>query len=202
MREIKVTQGSPEWHRARLGCPSGSNFKRLITSRGERASTADTYINELIAERVTQEQTLVTETEWMARGKELEVDAKSVYEWLNAVDINDVGFLKDDQYECGVSPDGLISRNGGIEIKCPKPSTHVDYFRKQKVPSIYIPQIQGCMWITGRKWWDFMSYHPDMEPIIIRVYRDQEFIKKLNKIVIEACQIIDEVAKEMEARKQ
>ena len=200
MRILDLTQGSPEWLEARLGCPSGSNFKRLITSRGEPSSTAETYINELIAEAVTGEPTFVTETEWMARGKALEVDAKSYYEFENGVDIQDVGFIKDDQYDCGVSPDGLIGKDGGIEIKCPKPSTHVQYRRVKKVPSIYIPQIQGCMWITGRKWWDFMSYHPTMEPLVIRVHRDEEFIRKLNLIVIDACKTIEAEAKKIEVR--
>ena len=201
MRVLDLIQGSPEWLEARLGCPSGSNFKRLITSRGEPSSTAETYINELIAEKLTGETTFVTETEWMARGKALEVDAKCFYEFDQGVDINDVGFIKDDQYECGVSPDGLIGKHGGIEIKCPKPSTHVQYLRTKKVPSIYIPQIQGCMWITGRKWWDFMSFHPMMKPVIIRVQRDEEFISKLNRLVIDACKTIERVVKEIEVQR-
>jgi len=198
VRILDLTQGSPEWLEARLGCPSGSNFKRLITSRGEPSSTAETYINELIAEKLTGEPTFAVETEWMTRGKELEVDAKCLYEFQNGVDIQDVGFIMDDQYDAGVSPDGLINHDGGIEIKCPKPSTHVQYLRTKKVPSIYIAQIQGCMWITGRKWWDFMSFHPMMEPVIIRVERDEEFIGKLNGLVIDACKTIEKVVKDIE----
>lgn len=201
MRVLDLIQGSPEWLEARLGCPSGSNFKRLITSRGEPSSTAETYINELIAEKLTGEPTFVIETEWMTRGKELEVDAKSYYEFEHGVDIEDVGFIKDDQYEAGVSPDGLIGKHGGIEIKCPKPSTHIQYLRTKKVPSIYIPQIQGCMWITGRKWWDFMSFHPSLPPLIIRVHRDEEFISKLNRLVIDACKTIEKVVKEIEVQR-
>lgn len=201
MRIVSVLQGSPEWLEARLGCPSGSNFKRLITSRGEPSSTAETYINELIAEKLTNETTFVTETEWMTRGKELELDAKSYYEFEHGVDIEDIGFIKDDQYEAGVSPDGLIGKHGGIEIKCPKPSTHIQYLRTRKVPSIYIPQIQGCMWITGRKWWDFMSFHPSLPPLIIRVQRDEEFISKLNRLVIDACKTIEKVVKEIEVQR-
>ena len=201
MRHIDAPQGSPEWHQARLGCPSGSGFKRLITSRGEPSSTAETYINELIAEKVTGEPTFVTETEWMTRGKELEIDAKSYYEFDQTVDVQDVGFLKDDKYEFGVSPDGLIGKDGGIEIKCPKPSTHVQYLRTKKVPSIYIAQIQGCMMVTERKWWDFMSFHPMMEPLIIRVHRDEEFISKLSRLVIDACKTIEEVVREIEVKR-
>lgn len=201
MRHIDAPQGSPEWHQARLGCPSGSGFKRLITSRGEPSTTAETYINELIAEKVTGEPTFVTETEWMTRGKELEVDAKCLYEFDQGVDIQDVSFIKDDHYEFGVSPDGLIGKDGGIEIKCPKPSTHIQYLRTNKVPSIYIAQIQGCMMVTERKWWDFMSFHPMMKPLIIRVHRDEEYISKLRRLVIDACKTIEEVVREIEVRR-
>lgn len=201
MRHIDAPQGSPEWHQARLGCPSGSGFKRLITSRGEPSTTAETYINELIAEKLTGQATFVTETEWMTRGKELEVDAKSYYEFDQNVDVQDVGFLKDDKYEFGVSPDGLIGKDGGIEIKCPKPSTHIQYLRTKKVPSIYIAQIQGCMMVTGRKWWDFMSFHPELPPLIIRCERDEEFISKLSRLVIDACKTIEEVVREIEAQR-
>jgi hypothetical protein len=201
MRVLNLTQGSPEWLQVRLGCPSGSGFKRLITSRGEPSTTAETYINELIAEKITGEVTFVTETEWMTRGKKLEIDAKSYYEFDQGVDINDVGFIKDDKYEFGVSPDGLIGKDGGIEIKCPKPSTHVQYLRTNKVPSIYKAQIQGCLMVTERKWWDFMSFHPMMEPLIIRVHRDEEFISKLSRLVIDACKTIEEVVREIEVRR-
>jgi hypothetical protein len=46
-------QGSPEWLAARLGKPSASCFSRLITNSGKPSSSADGYINELIAERLT-----------------------------------------------------------------------------------------------------------------------------------------------------
>jgi hypothetical protein len=84
----------------------------------------------------------------------------------------------------------LIGVDGGIEIKCPLPHTHIAYLREGVVPSKYIPQIQGCLWITGREWWDFMSYHPAMEDLIVRVERDNEYIKKLADQVERAVDII------------
>ena len=36
-----------------------------------------------------------------------------------------------------------------------------------------------------------MSYHPKMEPLIVRVFRDEEFIKALECAVIEAVQMIE-----------
>ncbi len=36
-----------------------------------------------------------------------------------------------------------------------------------------------------------MSYHPKMEPLIVRVFRDEEFIKALECAVIEAVKVIE-----------
>ena len=46
------------------------------------------------------------------------------------------------------------------------------------------------MYITGRKWWDFMAYHPDMKPLIVRVERDEVFISCLNETL---RNIVDEI---------
>jgi hypothetical protein len=51
------------------------------------------------------------------------------------------------------------------------------------LPPEHIEQIQGGLWVTGRKWWDFISYHPDfpedLRIYIQRVERDEEYIQRL-----------------------
>jgi hypothetical protein len=44
-------QGSPEWLASRLGRPSASMFGKLITGSGKPSSSAESYINEMIAGR-------------------------------------------------------------------------------------------------------------------------------------------------------
>jgi hypothetical protein len=51
------------------------------------------------------------------------------------------------------------------------------------------------MWITDRKWWDFMSYHPDMKPFVVRVERDEEFITQL---AVQVQAAVDEIISEVE----
>jgi hypothetical protein len=48
----------------------------------------------------------------------------------------------------------------------------------------YIDQIQGCMWITGRKWWHFGLYCPALEPANLDLYwkhvaRDDGYIEAM-----------------------
>ena len=49
---LEHEQGSNEWFAARLGRPSASMFSKFITSAGKASTSADSYINELIAERL------------------------------------------------------------------------------------------------------------------------------------------------------
>ena len=199
MKILEMEQGTQEWLEARLGCPSGSGFSKLITASGTPSSSAESYINDLIAELITGESTAFHVTEWMQRGTELEPFARMNYELETDREVTEVGFCMHDILRCGVSPDGLVG-DGGIEIKCPKPSTHVKYLRNGKLPSEYKAQVMGCLWITGREWWDFMSYHPQMPNLLIRVHRDEEYINQLERLVTHACQIIEKEVADIKER--
>jgi hypothetical protein len=190
MRIINCEQGSPEWLQARLGVPSASSYSKLITTTGKASAQAEAYINQLVAERITGESSFFQVTDPMQRGMDLEPEARVRYEMETGNLVEQVGFLMHDTLEAGASPDGLVGESGGLEIKCPMPSTHVEYLRDGRLPSKYIQQVQGCLWISGRDWWDFMSYHPKMTPLIIRVYRDEVFIKALELAVIDTVEII------------
>jgi len=190
MRVNNHKQGSDEWLQSRLGKPTASNFGKLITPTGKPSASADGYINELIAQRITGELPEFYTNSAMERGNELEPAAKALYEFTYGVEVVEAGLCLHDTLDCGASPDGLVGDDGGLEIKCPLPHNHIAYLRSGDVTTKYIPQIQGCLWITGREWWDFMSYHPAMEDLIVRVERDNEYIKKLADQVERAVDII------------
>jgi len=193
MQILTCEQGTKEWLAARLGRPSASQFHKLITATGKPSSSADGYINTLIAERILGYSEPVFVSEWMTRGNELEPDARAMYELITDTEVEEVGFILDNSGEFGCSPDGLVGE-GGVEIKCPAPHNHIEWSRKGVCPSKHYAQVQGCMWITERDWWDFMSYHPEMKPFIVRVERDQEFIDKLAKqVLLAVTEIISEV---------
>jgi hypothetical protein len=192
MRIDQNEQGSPEWLAARLGIPSASMFAKLVTTKGIWSASADAYINQLVAERLTGEREEVFQSHHMLRGTELEPDARDLYSLMSDAEVTEVGFCLHDTLSAGCSPDGLIGEDGGLEIKCPAPSTHVEYLRGGVLPSKYKQQVMGCLWITGREWWDFVSYHPTMKPLIVRVERDEEYIAALEKCVTKAVNLIDE----------
>lgn len=184
-------QGSEEWLRVRLGRPSASMFNKLITQTGKPSSSADGYINELIAERLTGKSEPFHVTEWMERGTALEPEAREAYEFITGNEVMETGFILDNSWQFGCSPDGLILDKGGLEIKCPAPRTMVSYLRDPQVGvKKYWQQIQGCMWITQRGWWDFFAYHPEMPHVLVRVERDDGYIDKLAAEVKAAVNVI------------
>ena len=192
MRIDQNEQGSPEWLAARLGIPSASMFAKLVTTKGIWSASADAYINQLVAERLTGEREEVFQSHHMLRGTELEPDARDLYSLISDAEVTEVGFCLHDTLSAGCSPDGLVGAEGGLEIKAPAPATHVEYLRGGVLPSKYKQQVMGCLWITGREWWDFVSYHPTMKPLIVRVERDEEYIAALEKCVTKAVNLIEE----------
>ena len=179
MKIINIEQGTEEWLNTRRGVVTGSRFKDVVTpSKGDLSKSSVSYMHELVAERMGVTVHFF-QNEHMKRGNELEGQARTAYEFIKDCKVEEVGFCLADDKLVGVSPDGFVGEEGGLEIKCPKETTHISYLAKGELPSIYKPLVQGSMWVTGRKWWDFMSYHPDLPPLIIRIPRDEEYIKKM-----------------------
>lgn len=182
MKIIDCEQNSPEWYKARLGIPTASAFSKIIASTGKASTQAGDYMNTLLAEWMAGEPLESWEgNQWTERGHELEQDARSFYEMRNNVDVKQVGFVTNDIAGC--SPDGLVGEDGGTEFKCPSPGIHVKYLLAGKLPSAYIPQVQGSLWVTERDWFDFVSYHPVLDSMIIRVNRDGKYISLLSEAI-------------------
>lgn len=188
---LEHEQGSNEWFAARLGRPSASMFSKFITSAGKASTSADSYINELIAERLTGLRVPIYVNEHMERGTRLEPEAREMYEFVTDQKVTEYGFILDDSEEFGCSPDGMVGEDGGIEIKCPADSTMIGYHRNNKsFINKYKQQIMGCMMITGRSWWDLMAYSETIPHLIVRVERDDEYIEKLAAEIQKAVNII------------
>ena len=185
MRIFNCQQGSPEWFRLRSGIPTASEFLRLITSQGIRSQSFDSLVEKLADERLGI-FAQVPETPAMTRGKELEPVARQVFELWFGQEVLQVGFVLDASGLCGCSPDGLIpDLKLGLEIKCPTEGVHQLYLKQKRVPPLYVAQVQGSMMVTGYQSWYFISFHPDHEPLILEVKRDEKFIQKLRELVLE-----------------
>ena len=177
MIEYDVQQGSPEWVKLRLGIVTASQFDRILTPKKLKlAEGRDTYSSELIAEWWTGEPADGASSGFMERGTKIEQEARDWYAFERSVDVRQVGFITTDDARVGCSPDGMVDPDGGLELKVPAAKTHVAYLRNPAtLAADYRMQVQGCLWVTGRKWWDVASYNPAMHGVIVRCEPDTEF---------------------------
>ena len=74
---LDVEQGTRAWHEARLGIPTASNFKRLITPAGKISKSTGPYMAELLAEHFSGEPFADFENEWTEHGKMYEEEARN-----------------------------------------------------------------------------------------------------------------------------
>ena len=176
-----VEQGSDEWLQVRAGVPTSSQFATVLAAggKGEDALTRKTYMRKLCGERITGRPSQNFRNRHTDRGHELEPEARNLYSLLNDVDFELAGFAKRHDLGAGASPDCLIGKQGGAEIKTKLEHLQIEVLDSGQVPKFHLPQIQGLMWITIREWWDFVSYCPGLPLFVKRVYRDEAFIARL-----------------------
>lgn len=193
MEIIKCDQGSPEWFAARLGIPTASEFSTVM-AKGE-GKTRRKYLLRLASEIITGEIEDIYSNAHMERGKLMEDDARRMYAFMNDAVCEQVGFIRNGKMGC--SPDSLVSSDGGVEIKSAIGSVQVDRLLRNELPSEHRAQVQGNMLVTGRDWWDFVSYCPKLPLMVIRVPRDNGYIANLkgeiDRFNEELSQIVESV---------
>lgn len=193
-------QGTDEWKKERLGVPSSSNFKRIVTNKGERSNSRTGYLYELAGEKVTGESHKGYYGKQMERGNERENESRSYFEITWSVDVEQVGFCyKDEKKIFGASPDGLIGIDEGFESKNADPHIQAERLDKGWKGTEYFCQCQGCMLVTGRKLWYLVSYCRGMKQYVVEIKRDEDFLRKLE---IELIMFNNDLTKLVEKIKQ
>lgn len=171
-----LEQGTKEWLKLRLGKFTASTASAIKTN----GKGLETLIFEKMAELLTQKQLTNFKSDAMERGNELEAEAREIYELTTGLSVKEVGFCELNEF-VGASPDGLVGEDGLVEIKCPIPKTFVKYLVSGKVDPKYYAQMQFQLYVTDRKFCDYVVYHPDFpNPVITKkIERDEAFIEKI-----------------------
>jgi len=206
MRISKAEQGTDQWRKDRAGVVTASEFYKVLAKiKTGEAAIRYNYKAELVAERLTglpTERFITKEMQW---GTDHEPEARAVYAAIKEVEVVQTGLIKHAEWEVGASPDGLVGKDGLVEIKCPNTATHIMTILTEKIPKQYYAQMQGQMWITETKWCDFVSYDPRLDAKraihIIRVERDDDFIDGLQEAVLDFIEEVDELTEQLEAIK-
>ena len=185
-----VAQNTDEWLFLRAGKPTASKFTMLITSAGEPSKSMKKYAEELGGELFAGKPLDAWEGNiYTDRGHEVEDEARLYYSMLTGEETEQVGFVTDDLEQYGCSPDAFVGDTGMLEIKC-LPKLHIEAIRcckkTGKIPTKFVQQVQGQMFIAERVWCDLLFYHQDLPKVIIRVTPDEKIIAGL-KAQLTAC---------------
>jgi hypothetical protein len=199
-----IEQRSEAWLAARAGKITASRMNDVMLERdrepfksGPRKGqpkpppkALTDYAFQLAAERLTGKPRKGPKAAALAWGVEVEPAAVAAYQAETGHIVELCGFIAHPVHDfIGASPDFLVNEDGGGEIKSPESSeVHLETLING-LPPEHIEQIQGGLWVTGRQWWDFVSFHPDFPPhlrlYIRRVPRDNAYIARLESACLQ-----------------
>lgn len=119
------------------------------------------------------------------RGIDSEPYACDAYAKHYGVTVDPCGFmtLECDGYTIGLSPDGLVGTDGGIEIKAPRQKGHLLTAVDGVIPAWHMAQIQTALLVSGRDWWDLVSFHGGMRLWCKRVHPDPDWFRAIHAAV-------------------
>lgn len=193
-------QRSDEWHAAKLGMFSGSDFHTFL---GNSQTKKDKLWEKVAERRFLDSDNEEFFSPYTERGNMLEPEARRIYSAINEVEVKEVGLVEEDGEFDGYavcSPDGLVGEDGIIEIKTLSAKFFLQYTEtdeKTGKPKNYIrpehkTQCQFNMFVSERQWCDLVYYHARAGVHIIRIERDEEYIEKIKEALREGVKFIEE----------
>lgn len=207
-----MDQHTQEWWDARCGKVTASRIGDLMARNkpakgktvGEWSAKRNNYLAEKVAERITGKPRDRKKVASLDHRLGLEPDARAAYEFYYETEVALVGFIDHPRIpNAGASPDGLVGTKGGLEIKCPDPEGHIELISAGGINWDYLYQCHFGMACTGRLWWDFVSFCPEMpeEGRIWRqrVDRDDALITTIETNVIEFLAEVDDRVRAVQA---
>jgi len=213
--QYDLIQGTDEWLEARLGLITASQMKLILSPKPEIETrikkngelykqrewdpVADNdkvraLFYQLAYERITKRTGDNFQSFAMLRGEKEEILAKDMYsEHYNQV--KDCGFITNDDlgFKIGMSPDGLVGEDGGIEVKSRDGKHQVETIIEGDTPAEFMAQVQGFFLVTGRKSCDFISYSNGMHMFVKTEEPDPEWQDALKQAVIAAEKQIEKI---------
>ena len=186
----ELIQGTDEWLEVKKGKVSASNAASLLTPvTAQPSATMKKYAKQLALELAYEELKAGGgfKSAAMEDGNEREELARQLYQEYSLCAVEEVGIMLSDCENFAYSPDGLVGDDGLVEIKNLEAEAHSNILleRPHKMPSAYKCQVQFGLWVSGREWCDFIALgkikDPEKSLIVIRQFRDEPFIEKLEE---------------------
>ena len=163
-----IVPNSPQWYRARWARMSASRMLAYIrnpvaAAKALRHEIRNTPPMSEFERHAAMDARVRGARAW---GKAHESTALKAYSLLHDTDVTEPGLLTHPELPYVVAtPDGLVGPDGGVEAKCPEDPIEFERVRATGViPEQYLLQVQGCMWVTQRLWWDIWYFDPRQPP--------------------------------------
>lgn len=194
---MNLLQRNDNWTDERLGKITASRIKDL-SAKPQKGKALNAVMLQLLSERLTGQKPEEFTTKAMQWGVDNEPLAITAYEIYNDCFVVGTGLIDHPTIPMsGASPDGLVGKDGQIEIKCPDTTTHLNTILNGVIPPEHLPQITWQLACTGREWCDFVSFDPrlkgDLSLFVRRVYACDLDIAGLEKMVIDCNEQLDEI---------
>jgi len=176
MAQVTTSQRTADWHAERAQRLTGSMYAAAL---GFSPYCSRQQLWRELTGRANPKPPYEMAVQW---GEDWEPEAIAQYEEDTGNLVMPCGFFAHDRYDwLGASPDGLIGKDGLLEVKCPPMADYVD------VPPHYLAQVHGELNCADRKWCDFAIWrHPDKcaitglpQWIVHRIERDAEIWKRM-----------------------
>jgi putative phage-type endonuclease len=204
---LQVEQRTNEWFELRLGRFTGSEIHKLMGIKG-LGLTGEGYAFSKACELVfgrDEEDSFMSFD--MQRGVQYEPLA---FECFNR--LNEENFINAQQCEffvydtfAGASPDGIVSDNAVLEIKCPKPETLFELIATNEIDKKYQYQMQMEMLCAEKDKAYFFNYGiwngKEIHHTVI-IERDEEIISKIKERVLEALILRDKYVEQIKTNLQ
>ena len=182
-----IDQNTDEWFALRCGVVTASVVKCLLSSKLKIADneTVRTMAYEFAAQKEMKHVEPSPQGYHIIRGHLEEVLARDVYD-EHYSQVTECGFItnNNDGMLVGYSPDGLVGDDGLIEIKSRIQKLQMKTIVNDIVPAEYMLQMQTGLYVTGRKWCDFISYSNGMPLFVRRVMPDQFTQKIISEAIV------------------
>lgn len=178
LKFYNIQQNTDEWDALRAGKVTSSELSSVMANFGKAfGEPAKKYAANIAVEQINGHK-LNSESYSnanMERGHIQEPLARKAYEGFEFVDVDNGGFFENGNV--GASPDGLVAKNGLIEIKSALAHIHLKRIQSQTYDPTYKWQLIGNLKITEREWIDFISYCADFpkdkQLYVRRLYAEQ-----------------------------